>query len=73
MIDAENLWTASQYINNQLLSRGLLRDGRDIDFTGLGEDEYSTAETASRIISILNDLIVRRDVRSETLLPGPTQ
>ncbi|KAL7927847.1 Afadin and alpha-actinin-binding domain-containing protein [Trichoderma austrokoningii] len=65
MIDAENLWTASQYINNQLLSRGLLRDGRDIDFTGLGEDEYSTAETASRIISILNDLIVRRDRDAE--------
>ncbi|KAM0459582.1 hypothetical protein ACHAPV_005293 [Trichoderma viride] len=65
MIDAENLWTASQYINNQLLSRGLLRDGRDIDFVGLGEDEYSTAETASRIISILNDLIIRRDRDAE--------
>ncbi|GFP52663.1 hypothetical protein TASIC1_0001081500 [Trichoderma asperellum] len=65
MIDAENLWTASQYINNQLLSRGLLRDGRDIDFTGLGEEEYSTAETASRIISILNDLIIRRDRDAE--------
>ncbi|UKZ62813.1 uncharacterized protein TrAtP1_004046 [Trichoderma atroviride] len=65
MIDAENLWTASQYINNQLLSRGLLRDGRDIDFNGLGEEEYSTAETASRIISILNDLIIRRDRDAE--------
>ncbi|PON29289.1 hypothetical protein TGAM01_v201538 [Trichoderma gamsii] len=65
MIDAENLWTASQYINNQLLSRGLLRDGRDIDFTSLGEDEYSTAETAGRIISILNDLIIRRDRDAE--------
>ncbi|KAM0520134.1 hypothetical protein ACHAPE_003411 [Trichoderma viride] len=65
MIDAENLWTASQYINNQLLSRGLLRDGRDIDFTSLGEDEYSTVETATRIISILNDLIIRRDRDAE--------
>ncbi|KAL6908315.1 Afadin and alpha-actinin-binding domain-containing protein [Trichoderma evansii] len=65
MIDADNLWTASQYINNQLLSRGLLRDGRDIDFTGLGEEEFSTAETSGRIISILNDLIIRRDRDAE--------
>ncbi|RFU77584.1 nima interactive [Trichoderma arundinaceum] len=62
MIDTENLRTASLYINNQLLSRGLLRDGRDIDFADLSEGGIGTAESASRIISILNDLIIRRDL-----------
>ncbi|KAL7786647.1 Afadin and alpha-actinin-binding domain-containing protein [Trichoderma ceciliae] len=65
MIDTENLRTASLYINNQLLSRGLLRDGRDVDFTDLGEGGFGTAESASRIISILNDLIIRRDRDAE--------
>ncbi|KAM0248648.1 hypothetical protein ACHAQJ_009390 [Trichoderma viride] len=64
MIDTENLRTASLYINNQLLSRGLLRDGRDIDFGDIG-GEFGTAESASRIISILNDLIIRRDRDAE--------
>jgi hypothetical protein len=69
MIDTENLRTASLYINNQLLSRGLLRDGRDIEFADPGEGEFSTAESASRIISILNDLIIRRDVCLEAFPP----
>lgn len=66
MIDTDNLRTASLYINNQLLSRGLLRDGRDIDFADLSEGGFGTAESASRIISILNDLIIRRDVSVES-------
>ncbi|KAH6610824.1 nima interactive [Trichoderma cornu-damae] len=61
MIDSENLRTASLYINNQLLSRGLLRDGRDVDFADFGEGGFGTAESASRVIGILNDLIIRRD------------
>ncbi|TFB06069.1 hypothetical protein CCMA1212_002196 [Trichoderma ghanense] len=66
MIDAENLRTASLYINNQLLSRGLLRDGHEIDFADLGPRGYfGTADSASRIISVLNDLILRRDRDAE--------
>ncbi|KAH0498881.1 hypothetical protein TgHK011_006109 [Trichoderma gracile] len=66
MIDAENLRTASLYINNQLLSRGLLRDGHEIDFADYGPRGYfGTADSASRIIGILNDLLIRRDRDAE--------
>ncbi|PFH57898.1 hypothetical protein XA68_14434 [Ophiocordyceps unilateralis] len=62
MIDTASLHTASLYINNQLLSRGLLRDGQPIDFAHVENGGPGTAgETAGRIISIVNDLILRRD------------
>ncbi|OAA77908.1 Afadin/alpha-actinin-binding protein [Akanthomyces lecanii RCEF 1005] len=60
MAETENLRTASAYINNQLLSRGLLRDGQTIDFAGHGKCD-DTSVTAGRIISVVNDLILRRD------------
>lgn len=66
MVEVENLRTASAYINNQLLARGLLRDGQTIDFAGHGKSE-DISVTAGRIISVVNDLILRRDV-SGTLL-----
>lgn len=62
MIDTDNLRTASLYINNQLLSRGLLRDGDSIDFAGTRRSDEEDAEVSGRIISVLNDLILRRDV-----------
>lgn len=62
MVDTENLRTASLYINNQLLSRGLLRDGQSIDFAGVGEDGQYDSATSGKIIRIVNDLILRRDV-----------
>ena len=66
MIDTDNLRTASLYINNQLLSRGLIRDGESIDFAGTGKgEEGSDAITYGRIISIVNDLIIRRDRDAE--------
>ncbi|KAK4038281.1 Afadin and alpha-actinin-binding-domain-containing protein [Parachaetomium inaequale] len=52
MIESENLRTASLYINNQLLSRGLLRDGSGIDFARPGNDEAEVAETMSRIMAV---------------------
>lgn len=64
MIDTENLCTASLYINNQLVSRGLLRDGQAIDFGQVAGDGHGSATTAIRIISVVNDLILRRDVRT---------
>ncbi len=62
MIDTENLRTASLYINNQLLSRGLLRDGQTIDFANPGDNDGDASATMGRIVSVVNDLILRRDV-----------
>lgn len=92
MTDLSNLRTASLYINNQLLSRGLLRDGRAIDFadpagkkkgkegkdggkdddekTEERDDKDSTADTMSRVISVVNDLILRRDVGPPPSVPS---
>lgn len=64
MIDTGNLRTASLYINNQLLSRGLLQDGQSIDFANptKGHADGDFTSTMSRIMSVVNDLILRRDV-----------
>ncbi len=62
MIELENLRTASLYINNQLLSRGLLRDGENIDFLNPGARDEDGAATMGRIMAVVNDLILRRDV-----------
>jgi hypothetical protein len=62
MIESENLRTASLYINNQLLSRGLLRDGHTIDFAQPGDSDAEVADTMSSIMAVVNDLILRRDV-----------
>ncbi|KAL7909721.1 Afadin and alpha-actinin-binding domain-containing protein [Trichoderma velutinum] len=65
MIDTDNLRTASLYINNQLLSRGLIRDGHDINFADFGQRGLGSPRNASRIIGLLNDLIIRRDRDAE--------
>lgn len=62
MIDLDNLRTASLYINNQLLSRGLLRDGQSINFAHPGDNDNSLADTMGCIMGVVNDLILRRDV-----------
>lgn len=71
MIDLDNLRTASLYINNQLLSRGLLRDGQNINFAHPGDSDAQLADTMGKIMGVVNDLILRRDVsivrRSSTL------
>ncbi|KAI0406029.1 Afadin and alpha-actinin-binding-domain-containing protein [Xylaria palmicola] len=65
MIDPENLRTASLYINNQLLSRGLLRDGQNIDFADPEGSDGGVETAMGRIISVVNDLILRRDRDAE--------
>ncbi|KAI0864301.1 Afadin and alpha-actinin-binding-domain-containing protein [Xylaria cubensis] len=65
MIDPENLRTASLYINNQLLSRGLLRDGQNIDFADPEGSDGGLQINMGRIISVVNDLILRRDRDAE--------
>ncbi|KAI0813431.1 Afadin and alpha-actinin-binding-domain-containing protein [Xylaria sp. FL0064] len=61
MIDPDNLRTASLYINNQLLSRGLLRDGQNIDFADPESNDGGLQVAMGHIISVVNDLILRRD------------
>ncbi|KAK1589720.1 Afadin and alpha-actinin-binding-domain-containing protein [Colletotrichum navitas] len=65
MADNENLRTASLYINNQLLSRGLLRDGQTINFADPEDNPGGTEATMGSIMSIVNDLILRRDRDAE--------
>ncbi len=61
-MEADNLRTASLYINNQLLSRGLLRNGQSINFCRPDREEGGLEATMGRIMSVVNDLILRRDV-----------
>ncbi|EEY14175.1 NIMA interactive protein [Verticillium alfalfae VaMs.102] len=60
--DNDNLRTASLYINNQLLSRGLLSDGQSIDFARPERNPGGVDATMGRVMSIINDLILRRDL-----------
>jgi hypothetical protein len=63
-MESDNLRTASLYINNQLLSRGLLRNGQNIDFARPEKGEGGVEGTMGAIMKIVNDLILRRDVGS---------
>ncbi|KAL0942232.1 nima interactive protein [Colletotrichum truncatum] len=65
MADNDNLCTASLYINNQLLSRGLLRDGQTINFADPEDNPGGVEATMGKIMSIVNDLILRRDRDAE--------
>ncbi|RDW62812.1 hypothetical protein BP5796_11114 [Coleophoma crateriformis] len=60
-MEADNLRTASLYINNQLLSRGLLRNGQTIEFARPEKDPGGVDGTMGRIMGVVNDLILRRD------------
>jgi hypothetical protein len=54
-MDHESLRTASNYLNNLLLARGLLRNGDPIDFVKPSKD------TRAQIINLVHDLILRED------------
>jgi hypothetical protein len=64
-MESDNLRTASAYINNLLLSRGLLRNGQAIDFARPDKDDGGLESTMGRIMSVVNDLILRRDRDAE--------
>lgn len=68
MVDPDNLRTASLYINNQLLSRGLLRDGHNIDFADPEGGSDGLQGTMGKVMGVINDLILRRDVRIPLLI-----
>ena len=68
MMDTQSLHTASLYINNLLLSRGLLRNGKSIDFARPSYGEGGTEATMARIINVVHDMVLRRDVSPAVLL-----
>ena len=54
-MDHESLRTASTYLNNLLLARGLLRNGDPIDFV------KPSKESRAQIINLVHDLILHED------------
>lgn len=58
----DDLQTASSYINNALISRGLLRKGQEIQWAQPKNHSAGTGGTMVKIIRLVNDLIVDRDV-----------
>lgn len=71
-METDNLRTASVYINNLLLSRGLLKNGQTLDFAHPEQGEGGSEGTMGRIMGVVNDLILRRDVRTSLILsPRP--
>ncbi|KAL8805731.1 MAG: hypothetical protein Q9182_001764 [Xanthomendoza sp. 2 TL-2023] len=66
-MDQRNLTTASTYINNLLLSRGLLRNGTPIDFAIPEKTAGGREATMVKIMNLVHDLILRRDREVDTL------
>ncbi|EED12655.1 conserved hypothetical protein [Talaromyces stipitatus ATCC 10500] len=64
-MEAHNLDAASNYINNLLLARGLLRNGKPINFAHPDNGEEGSDATMAQIINLINDLVVRRDREAE--------
>ncbi|EMC98686.1 hypothetical protein BAUCODRAFT_64383, partial [Baudoinia panamericana UAMH 10762] len=58
-MDHESLRTASTYLNNLLLARGLLRNSETIDFV------KPSKESRAQIINLVHDLILREDRNKE--------
>ena len=70
-MDAFNLHTASTYINNLLLARGLLRNGQSLELAKLATPsnaaseknaQSTNAKITAQVINLVHDLILRRDV-----------
>lgn len=61
-MESQSVRTASSYINNLLLSRGLLRNGAPIEFALPDRAEGGLDATMAKIMNLVHDLILRRDV-----------
>jgi hypothetical protein len=61
MGESYNLKTASSYVNNLLLARGLLRDGTPIEFAHPSRGQGGKDITMAQIINLVHDLILKRD------------
>lgn len=68
-MDSESRKTASTYINNLLLSRGLLRNGTPINFATPEKTEGGVDAAMSQIMNLVHDLILRRDVSQHLRRP----
>ena len=66
-MDPQNRRTASDYINNLLLSRGLLRKGIPIDFATPGNADGGLDGTMGQVMTLVHDLILRRDACQSSL------
>ena len=66
-MNSSNIETASSYINNLLLARGLLRNGQPLELAHPSRGEGGKEMTMARIVTLIHDLILRRDVCSGTL------
>ncbi|MCJ1379172.1 hypothetical protein MMC17_002272 [Xylographa soralifera] len=66
-MDPKNLQTASEYVNNLLLSRGLLRNGTPIEFAKPSKAEGGANATMAQIINLVHDMVLRRDRETDTL------
>ncbi|KAK7728598.1 hypothetical protein SLS57_002487 [Botryosphaeria dothidea] len=64
-MDSQSLKSASSYLNNLLLARGLLRNGKPIEFAHPSKAEGGKQETMAQIINLVHDLILRRDREQE--------
>lgn len=62
-MESHNLQAASTYVNNILLARGLLKGGHAIDFSDPENEDGGIDGTMARVINLVNDLVLRRDVR----------
>lgn len=71
IMSASALDGASKYLNNLLLARGFLQDGKAINFVQLASTEHTKVEecdnntTAATVINLIHDLILRRDRDAE--------
>ena len=64
-MEPANLQAASSYINNVLLARGLLKGGQPIDFADPDNEDGGSPATMARVINLVNDLVLRRDVSDQ--------
>lgn len=60
-MESHCLERASQYLNSLLLARGLLSNGKPIDFALPDRHGHGTDATMSRVINLIHDLVLRRD------------
>lgn len=62
-MESQSMQTASSYINNLLLARGLLRNGIPIEFAAPPKVEGGVNLTMTKVMNLVHDMILRRDVR----------
>ena len=64
-MDGHSLGTASQYLNNLLLARGLLKSGKPLPFADPAASKRGLVDAQGRTINLIHDLVLRRDRDAE--------